>query len=894
MAEVLSSRFEGLGTRLEREARLSGAVALARLSVVHLDFSKRAISSYSDPAGILGFSVQPTLQELLSRVPTPELKRLRRLFGFSMKSRKDGEAEFRYNAGDGTDRWLSVRFSAAKGLSFASTSTLAVLQDVTISKTKELALQKGEMIKNAILETAVDAMVTIDAAGRVVGWNQAAEMLFGYARDFAIGQDLVELVYPSAEVERRRHGLRQVLSGLLPGAGRQINVEMVRSDGSTVKCEMAIRPIEVEGRRHFTAFVHDISDRAEPTINPDHKFSDGMLRAMADLCPGPVWVAYADGYVTYVNEHWRDFTGMSLEDALPVGWLECFHPDDVASFLMAWSECVRNGTAVAMDVRMLRHDGQYRWCEIKVQPQFDKSGNLVAWLGSGSDVTIRRDLEEVLREQRDRLWNMSADLIGVYRSDGTMIAFNPAWTSLLGIPEEEMKESRFVSWLQLEGVKRPSVSSPSIRMGEGAFLFDAKVSARDGSVKLVSWTVVPHQGLYYAVGRDLTAEREASDALRQTEEALRQSQKLEAIGQLTGGIAHDLNNTLQGVVGGLSLVSKRVDIEGDEKARKALDMASRSAKKASGFIDRLLLFARRKRLEVGATDVGSLVTSLEDLVVATVGKRVDVVFDVAPDLPHAVSDVDQLESAVINLVINARDAMPAGGDLRVTVSHDSQARPSPELPIGDWVKICVTDTGTGMRPEEAANAFDPFFTTKPIGQGTGLGLSMVYGFTKQVGGHADIETVLGRGTSVTMWFPIPLTVESVGVQMDRPAGITKPTTLLVEPDQAVSMEITRVLENVGCKVTIASTAEEALPVLQSGVAIDLLFTADALPGMNGRQLAEIARQWRPTLSVVFATGYTNSPIMSGQLPWGMATTSKPVTADGVSEALSAINRPEPT
>jgi signal transduction histidine kinase/CheY-like chemotaxis protein len=406
-----------------------------------------------------------------------------------------------------------------------------------------------------------------------------------------------------------------------------------------------------------------------------------------------------------------------------------------------------------------------------------------------------------------------------------------------------------------------------------------------------------------ALFNDITAKRQSEQALKElnetleqriaeaiaereaTAEALRQSQKMEAIGQLTGGLAHDFNNMLTGVIGSLDLIRRYLDAGRTEQVLRYLDAAETSAQRAAALTARLLAFGRRQSLDIRPTDINQLVGGMEDLLRRTLGEQVDMAVELADDLPPASTDANQLENALLNLCINARDAMPQGGHLTIETTTmqlgTGFAQTDEDLQPGDYVLLSVSDNGQGMAADTMTKVFEPFFTTKPIGQGTGLGLSMIYGFLKQSGGHVRIYSELGKGTSVKLFVPC----SDAPVQASEPYSVARPsgageTVLVVEDDPAVRMVIVNVLEELGYAACQAENGQEALLLLQSGRAIDLLISDVGLPGLNGRQLAEIARQDRPDLKVLFVTGYAQgAAVRSGFLDHGMDMLTKPFQID---------------
>ncbi|ANI79546.1 PAS domain-containing hybrid sensor histidine kinase/response regulator [Sphingobium sp. EP60837] len=385
-------------------------------------------------------------------------------------------------------------------------------------------------------------------------------------------------------------------------------------------------------------------------------------------------------------------------------------------------------------------------------------------------------------------------------------------------------------------------------------------------------------------------EAEAEDRAR-AEEALRQAQKMEAVGQLTGGIAHDFNNMLTGIIGAIDILKRRIANGRLEDLDRFMDAASTSAQRAAALTARLLAFSRRQSLDSKPTDIGNLVHSLEDLLRRTMSESIEVQIVSATSLPPALVDANQLESAIINLAINARDAMPDGG--RLTLACEEQELDAAfcvrnlGVTPGRYVVVAVSDTGVGMDAATLDKVFDPFFTTKPIGQGTGLGLSMVYGFAKQSNGLVRIHSTLGEGTSVKIFLPVAdaepeeQTAESAPIHHGDGQSV-----LLVEDDESVRLLVRDVLEELGYKATEAPDGQQAVRILEDGQRFDLMISDVGLPGMNGRQLAEIAREHLPDLPILFITGYAESAaVRGGFLSNNMQMITKPFQIEMLSARI---------
>jgi len=397
----------------------------------------------------------------------------------------------------------------------------------------------------------------------------------------------------------------------------------------------------------------------------------------------------------------------------------------------------------------------------------------------------------------------------------------------------------------------------------------------------------------------LEAEAESRERV---EEELRQSQKMEAVGQLTGGLAHDFNNLLQGVTGSLEMMRIRAAQGRTAEFDRYIETAMGSANRATALTHRLLAFSRRQTLDPKPTDMNHLVSGLEDLFRRTVGPGIRLETSLASEPWPILCDPNQLESALLNLVINARDAMPDGGHLLIetanTVLRDRRGAPRDwppqDVPPGDYVALSVADTGSGMAPDVIARAFDPFFTTKPTGQGTGLGLSMIYGFVVQSGGHVRLRSEVGQGTTVTIYLPRHLgagiAVAEGDTAASSPAATVSSVVLVVDDEPDVRLVVRDILSDLGYTILEAETGRAGLDIVTSGVHIDLLLTDVGLPGgMNGRQLADAARQHRPDLKVLFITGYAeNVAIGNDRMEQGMQVMVKPFALEMLAIRVQSI------
>ena len=606
-------------------------------------------------------------------------------------------------------------------------------------------------------------------------------------------------------------------------------------------------------------------------------------------------------------------------------WVQRIHPDDREATEKIFRDAVAGDVRdYSVQYRIVRpSDGETRWISVKSTIERDENGKAIRLVGAHTDVTEQvvadlalRQSEEQFRKladqladlnatlaqrveektrERDRIWNVSQDLLVVADRDGVWRTVNPAWTKTLGWNEAELL-NRTSEWLEHPddgGLTRTEVNR--LIQGNLTVKFEGRFRHKDGSYRWLSWTGVPDQDHIYAVARDVTAEKAAADRLKATEEALLQSQKMEAVGQLTGGIAHDFNNLLTGIVGSLDLLQTRLNQGRTENVARYINAAMTSANRAAALTHRLLAFARRQPLIPKSVDANQLVVSLEDLLRRTIGETIDLEIAAPDDLWCTLCDPNQLESALLNLAINARDAMPDGGKLTIATANariGGLTAETPALLPGDYICIEVTDTGVGMSAEVAARAFDPFFTTKPIGQGTGLGLSMIYGFARQSNGHVTIDSRLGRGTSIKLYLPRhhgDIAASHASAARAAEHAATGETVLVVEDEPVVRGVILEMLHEEGYRTLEAVDGPSGLRILRTNGRVDLLITDVGLPGMNGRQLADQARETRPRLKILFVTGYAESVAISEAfLQPGMEMITKPFDLDHLSRRVRAM------
>ncbi|MGN6550486.1 MAG: response regulator [Pararhizobium sp.] len=504
-------------------------------------------------------------------------------------------------------------------------------------------------------------------------------------------------------------------------------------------------------------------------------------------------------------------------------------------------------------------------------------------------------------QERDRTWNLSRDMLAVADMRGIVRSVNPAWTATLGWSEADIV-GRTSEWMEHPD-DRLKTQAELARLAAGAstLQLENRLRAKDGSYRWLSWTAVPEGDLIYAMARDVTAAKEQAETLRLAEEQLRQAQKMEAVGKLTGGVAHDFNNLLQVIGGNLQLLSK--DIAGHEKAEQRLRNALAGVTRGSKLASQLLAFGRRQPLAPKVVNLGRFIRGIDDMLRRALGDGIEIETVVSGGLWNTFVDPSQVENALLNLAINARDAMQGHGKLTIEAGNaaldDAYALRHPDVAPGQYVMLAVTDTGSGMSPEVIEHAFEPFFTTKPEGQGTGLGLSMVWGLVKQSDGHIKIYSEPGDGTTIRIYLPRSRQEEDLAIEIDAgPVVGGTETVLVVEDDEDVRNTVIEMLADFGYRVLKAKDAQSALAIIESGVPIDLLFTDVVMPGpLRSPELARKARERLPDIAVLFTSGYTDNAIVhGGRLDDGIELLSKPYTREALARKLRHVlgDRPQVT
>jgi PAS domain S-box-containing protein len=822
--------------------------------------------------------------------------------------------ENRYVWPHGREAWVEIHaFPAPDGLA-------VFYRDITERKQAESRLQEAEDHYRHTVELNPQVPWTCDPQGNITSYSPRWLEMTGQAPNEPYGSGWAKAMHPDDVASTL-----EIFSASL-SSGDAVDVEYrIRIAATGEYRWMRARAYPRRDDRaeiiRWYGVVEDIHDRkiAEQSLKESEaRLREQHARLITLIDSLPVGVCFIDveGQSLLSNPAFRRFIpDGTLPSRLPDAekkWI-AYGPDGrkLLRHEFPAPRALRGETVPDTEFLHYSDDGRETWTRFSSVPLRNQAGEVDGAILVIVDIDEQKRAQDLLRKlnenleaqveertrERDQIWHLSTDLMDVCRSDGTLVAVNPAWTTMLGWTEEELLSRNFLKLIHPDDVAATLAELSRLDEGVRTYRFENRFQAKDGSYRLISWTAVPKEGLFYAIGRDITAEREATETLRQTEEALRQSQKMEAVGQLTGGIAHDFNNLLTGIVGSLDMLRTRIAQGRLDTVDRYMTAATTSANRASALTHRLLAFARRQPLDPRPVQANALVASLEDLFRRTVGETVTLEVVLAGGLWPTLCDPNQLESALLNLVINARDAMPDGGKLTIETCNahldDTYIAAQRDVKPGQYICICVTDTGTGMPQDVIERAFDPFFTTKPIGQGTGLGLSMVYGFAKQSEGHAKIYSEVGQGTTIKIYLPryrgeTEAEIEAATLA-EAPRAESGETVLVVEDEPVVRSLVVEVLEDLGYRTLEAADGPEGLKLLQSRRRIDLLITDVGLPGLNGRQLADAAREKRPDLKVLFITGYAeNATLAAGFLEPGMQMITKPFAVDALAQKIRSI------
>jgi PAS domain S-box-containing protein len=730
-------------------------------------------------------------------------------------------------------------------------------------------------------------------------------------------QDWVNRIHP----DDRSRAEKEFLDAIAGAAGDyHAMYRIVRpSDGQIRWIEVIARIDRDEDGRAVRLFGAHIDITERMAAQESLRESEERFRQIADSAPVPMWVTKLDRQRAFANQAYLDFLGLPYKEAVVFDWRKALHPDDMSRILQEQVVGESSLRPFVLEARYRRADGEWRWLRSESQPRFDPAGNHIGFIGVAHDVTVAKQAEAELRQMNEtlehrihertaqlesreaqmramlettNLYQGMLDLQGrlVYTNRTALAGIRAQASDVLGIPYwetpwftatpgmTELVRDAFVTVLAGESVR--TEMTLQLPIGERFFDFAMRpILDQHGAVSAVLPEAV-----------DIT-ERRAG------EEVLRQSQKMEAVGQLTGGVAHDFNNLLTIIRSATDFLRRR-DLS-EDRHRRYVDAISETVDRASKLIGQLLAFARRQPLKPQTFNVGEQVVSIAQLIRPLVGNAIQIRVGVEGGGYFAVADVGQFETAIINLAVNARDAMASAGELAITVVKVLEIPPLRGQPrrSGAFVAISVSDTGTGIPPDQLNMIFEPFFTTKEVGKGTGLGLSQAFGFSKQSGGDIAVQSTPGKGTTFVIYLPQAAAPEvapgEAAGTAERVASGRGLSVLVVEDNDDIGKFSTELLQDLGYRTSWVTEARAALAALDADeFAFDLVFSDIIMPGMNGVELATIIRERYPGLPVVLTSGYSN--VLAENAHHGFELIQKPYSVEVLSRTLrKAISDRQP-
>ncbi len=807
----------------------------------------------------------------------------------SIDSGADYDIEYRIVTPDGEIRWVAIRGQAAYGIDGAPLTMTGVSIDVTDRRHIEEKLSENEARYRTLFNSIDEGFCVvqfIDGPRGPLSDYVHLEANAAYMRHAGIS-DIVGKTGRGELTESEADAWVTIFRGVLD-TGEPVRFERAL-EATDRHLEVACCRIEPADKRQVAIIFQDVSarKRAERRLHELNETLESQVvertaerDRMWATSPYLMLEIDANGYFRRVNPAWTKLLGYAPGELVGRHVNEFVIDADHASTTGAY-EATAAGRETAIENRYRHRNGAIRWISWVAVP----SGDIT--YATGRDITAEKEREVELAArtaERDQLWNLSQDMLARANFEGGMSAVSPAWTQVLGWSESELLARPYASFMHPEDM--PSTLEAIGRMAEThqPARFENRIATRQGGWKHIEWTVTPERDgeNFVAVGRDLSLNKAREAELEQARQSLRQSQKMEAVGQLTGGLAHDFNNLLASISGALQVLKLKLQRGQVGGLERYIDIGESSLRRAASLTQRLLAFSRRQTLDPKPVDVNRLIAGMDELMRNSVGPMVELDVIVASDLWLTRVDPSQLENALLNLCINARDAMMPGGGKLTLVTANAWIDGDPaeqDMAPGQYVSLSVADTGTGMPPEVIARIFDPFYTTKPLGEGTGLGLSMVYGFVRQSGGSVRVDSAPGCGTTMCLYLP-RYTGAAQAAAMAEALPVTPghgETIVLIEDEHALRDIVEEVLRDAGYRVLTAHDGPTGLRLLNSGICVDLLVTDVGLPGgLNGRQVADAARLQCPELKVLFMTGYADTAAVGdGRLAAGMEVMTKP-------------------
>jgi len=1019
MVEYLAERERAEAELIEREERFRSTFEQAAVGVTHVAPDGSWLRVNQKFCDMLGFTHDELLRRSFRDITYPDdlpldVEIMHRLFAGELRAHS---REKRYVKKDGSIVWVNRTASVAHTAAGDPAYIISILEDITDRKIAEVALRESEEHIRELVGSAPEAVVSMDAEGRVMDWNPEAERMFGWKADDARGRFVADLIVPPSAREPHRQGLKRFLeTGEGPVLGTSINIEAARADGTEFPVELSISTM-TRGEKHlFVAFIRDQTER--------RRLEDEMNQFF-DLVPDLVCIVSPDGMLKKVNGAWESTLGYTKEELLARPFAEFIHPGDVDATSAAVARQVAGGStadfanryrckdgsyrwldwratlavdgllfAAARDIterrktqaalresegrfqrlvenatdliyryelgpnrgfsfvspaatamtgyspddhygdpdlgfklihpddralleafsagdiqpgqsttmRWIRKDGELVWTEQRNVPIFDSAGNVVAIEGIARDVTERKRDEDALRESEMKyrsLVETAQELVWKCDDQARFTYLSPAWEKTHGYKVEEMLGKSFGDFERPEVWARDMLEFGRCMAGGSVKEHETTHIARDGTELTLLFNAVPLRNASGEIvgtqgtATDITERKRLAAEREHIDAQLRQAQKLEAVGQLAAGVAHDFNNKLGVILLAADMAMSSLDPSND--ARADIEEIRAAALRSADLTRQLLGFARMQPISPRSLDLNDTVASMLGMLRRLAGEGVDLVWAPEPNPCWVNVDPGQVDQVLVNLAVNARDAVLGSGTIAIatkSVSLDEAfCATHPGATPGHYVVLEVTDNGHGMDQETMARIFEPFFTTKPQGKGTGLGLATVYGIAHQNHGFVDVESEPELGTAIRFFLP---------AEAERPANedarilettpVDLGTVLLVEDEPALFRLTTKMLERLGATVLATQNPIDAIRLAtEHASGIDLLVTDVVMPGMNGVQLVEQLRKLRPGLRCLFVSGYPASVLAdAGVLGEGVDLLPKPYSEESFRRKLREV------
>ena len=847
---------------------------------------------------ILGWTEQEMLGHAVERIVPPEA---RAAGGMST------ELERALATGRGTGEGWRVRKSGERFWAHGemtplrddqgrATGFVKVLRDRTEEHRVAGALRASEDRLRRAQEAGGIGIFAVNIAERVVEPSPEFCRIFGLEPCGLIStSELEALIVPedaanASDDARRRSGEMPLVS--------EYRIRRANDGEMRVIARRAEFECDADGQKvRLLGVVQDVTEQRLAQVAV--AASEARFRAFTEAVPNQVWSATPDGRLDWANQRTFDYDGADQRRLDEHGWETQVHPGDIERASETWSRALTTGEPYVTEFRLRRSDGEYRWHIARAVALRNDDGRVERWIGTNTDIqderrardelaqlnaTLEERVEERTRE-RDRAWKNSSDLQAVIEEDGTFRAVSDAWMEVLGWRADEIVGRSYLDFVHPDDCFASEQALATAAVGTLP-AYENRCRHRDGGWRWISWVAAPEQGLIYASGRHVTAEKETATALDAAQEQLRQAQKMEAVGQLTGGVAHDFNNLLTVIRGSVDLL-RRENVTPERRARY-LDAIGETADRAAKLTGQLLAFARRQSLKPELFDAGVSLREVAGMMHTLTGSRITMEVLVPDDHCFILADRSQFDTAIINMGINARDAMAGEGKLTIATGPVSGIPPlrGHAAVAGDFVAITIADNGSGIDPADVDRIFEPFFTTKPVGEGTGLGLSQVIGFAKQSGGDIRVDSRIGEGTTFTLYLPRSHDDQGEAFVKEEAGPIDGEgiCVLVVEDNEQVGEFATSALKELGYETVLATDAKAALERLGDNAdTFQVVFSDVVMPGMSGLELGQEIRRRGLNVAVVLTSGYSHVLAQNGA--HGFELLHKPYSVEQLTRVL---------